>query len=82
MTEVQRECSVVAIEEMAELTKVLCKIQRFGIDDVKRADMIAEIGDVQCMINLLCDHYNISYSDVNQAVMAKREKLTIWSDLI
>jgi hypothetical protein len=35
------------IEEMAELTKELCKVKRFGMSDKSRENIILEIGDVE-----------------------------------
>ena len=35
------------IEEMAELTKELCKVKRFGMSEKNRANIVLEIGDVE-----------------------------------
>lgn len=35
------------IEEMAELTKELCKVKRFGMSTDNRRRIIEEIGDVE-----------------------------------
>ena len=58
------------------------KILRFGIDDEKRKNLIAEMGDVQCMLDLLGDHLDISGDEILTAATAKREKLKKWSNLI
>jgi hypothetical protein len=39
------------IEEMAELTKELCKVKRFGMSDRNRENIILEIGDVEYRLN-------------------------------
>ena len=78
----EAECLVVASEECAELTKVCMKILRFGIDDEKKSDLISEMGDVQCMIDLLRDHLNIPREQILEAYLAKREKLKKWSNLV
>ena len=78
----EAECLVVASEEYAELTKVCMKILRFGIDDEKKSDLISEMGDVQCMIDLLGDHLDVSRDQILDAARAKREKLKKWSNLI
>ena len=78
----EAECLVVASEECAELTKVCMKILRFGIDDEKKSDLISEMGDVQCMIDLLRDHLNIPREQILEAYVAKREKLKKWSNLV
>ena len=80
--QIEAECLVVASEECAELTKVCMKILRFGIDDAKKSDLISEMGDVQCMIDLLGDHLDISRDQILEAASAKREKLKKWSNLI
>ena len=82
MKQTDAECLVVASEECAELTKECMKILRFGIDDEKRKSLISEMGDVQCMLDLLGDHLDISGEEILTAATAKREKLKKWSNLI
>ena len=78
----QAECLVVASEECAELTKECMKILRFGMSAEKRDNLVAEMGDVHCMLNLLGDHLYISSDEILEASSAKREKLKKWSNLI
>tara|TARA_B100000768_G_C11125981_1_gene309615 strand:+ start:188 stop:442 length:255 start_codon:yes stop_codon:yes gene_type:complete len=80
--QIEAECLVVASEECAELTKECMKILRFGIDDNKRKALIAEIGDVQCMLDLLGDIFKIPSDEILNASIAKREKLKTWSNLV
>ena len=40
------------------------------------------MGDVQCMIDLLGDHLDVSRDQILDAASAKREKLKKWSNLI
>tara|TARA_B110000090_G_C13035904_1_gene313738 strand:- start:180 stop:434 length:255 start_codon:yes stop_codon:yes gene_type:complete len=80
--QLEAECLVVTSEECAELTKVCMKILRFGIDDDKRKNLIAEMGDVQCMLDLLGDHFDISSEEILNASGTKREKLKTWSNLV
>ena len=80
--QLEAECLVVTSEECAELTKECMKILRFGIDDDKRKSLIAEIGDVQCMLDLLGDTFEISSDEILNAAIAKREKLKRWSNLV
>ena len=82
MKQTHAECLVVTGEECAELTKECMKILRFGIDDEKRKNLIAEMGDVQCMLDLLGDHLDISGDEILTAATAKREKKKKWSNLI
>jgi hypothetical protein len=42
---------VIAVEELAELQKVLCKIIRFGFDSTNQCDLLHEYADVQIMMN-------------------------------
>ena len=81
LTANQKECAVIAIEEMAELTKVLSKILRFGLDENKELEMAQEIGDVLCLIQLLHDNYNIGYDVTSKATERKQVKLMKWSNL-
>ena len=78
----QAECLVVASEECAELTKECMKILRFGMSAEKRDNLVAEMGDVHCMLNLLGDLLHISSDEILEASSAKREKLKKWSNLI
>jgi|TARA_B110000495_G_C22886438_1_gene516961 hypothetical protein len=80
--QLEAECLVVTSEECAELTKECMKILRFGIDDDKRKNLIAEMGDVQCMLDLLGDHFDISSEEILNASGTKREKLKTWSNLV
>ena len=81
LTANQKECAVIAIEEMAELTKVLSKILRFGLDENKELEMAQEIGDVLCLIQLLQDNYDIGYDVTRKATERKQVKLMQWSNL-
>tara|TARA_B100000768_G_scaffold38070_1_gene36751 strand:+ start:12028 stop:12285 length:258 start_codon:yes stop_codon:yes gene_type:complete len=82
MKQTEAECLVVASEECAELTKECMKILRFGMSNKHKENLISEMGDVQCMLDLLGDHLNISGDDVFKASLAKREKLKKYSNLI
>jgi short-subunit dehydrogenase involved in D-alanine esterification of teichoic acids len=77
----QKEASVIAIEEMAELTKVLSKMYRFGADEAKRAEMISEVGDVYCMLEILVNEFGIEQQQIDDAIQAKKRKLQKWSSL-
>ena len=56
-----------AIEEMSELTKVLCKLLRYkdftpkkdGLCSVRQGDLISEITDVKIMLEQMIYHYKI-----------------------
>jgi len=76
------ECLVVASEECAELTKECMKILRFGMSAEKRDNLVAEMGDVHCMLELLKEHFDLPFDDIMTASNAKKEKLKKWSNLI
>lgn len=80
----QYEAAVVAIEEMAELTKVLCKIQRFGLSEsYDRFDhMVQELGDVLCMLEVLQDKFSIDQESLDKAIQKKYDKIKVWTRLI
>jgi NTP pyrophosphatase (non-canonical NTP hydrolase) len=80
--QVQAECLVVTSEECAELTKECMKILRFGLDDEKQKNLISELGDVQCMIKLTCNHFNLDVDKISEASDNKYNKLRKWSNLI
>lgn len=82
MKQTEAECLVVASEECAELTKECMKILRFGMSDKHKENLISEMGDVQCMLDLLGDYFNISSDNILEASIAKREKLKKYSNLI
>jgi hypothetical protein len=82
MKQTEAECLVVTSEECAELTKECMKILRFGMNDDYRQNLINEMGDVQCMLDLLGDHFDISSDEMLDASIAKRKKLKKYSNLI
>jgi hypothetical protein len=45
-------------------------------------NLLEEIGDVQCMIELIHDYDLVSWEDVNVRMKVKKEKLKQWSNLI
>ena len=63
------------------------KVKRFGIDSLYsgksgRSQLIQEMGDVLCMIELVCAEYHIDRNLLIQAQAAKLEKLKIWAPLL
>ena len=45
-------------------------------------ELTEEVGDVMCMIELLHEYDLVSYTDIEERVKVKRNKLKKWSDLI
>ncbi len=87
MNEREKEILVIAQEECAEVIQEISKIFRFGIDNthksgVKHRDVLEmEVGDLQCMINLLIEHNIVSKNGVDVAVGIKQQKLKKWSKI-
>lgn len=80
------EIMLIAQEECAEVTQAISKVFRFGIDgthngDTNRARLTEEVGDLQCMIDLMCEQGIISREQVNKAADAKLKKLKRWSTI-
>ena len=74
-------------EECAELIMVCSKIKRFGIDaswdsHTNNDRLTQEMGDVMCMLRLLCSQYNITEDQLEEAAIAKLNKLKVWAPSI
>jgi len=74
------ELMVITMEECGELTQACSKIWRGSPSGRRR--LLEEVGDVQCMINLIVENGLLAQEDVNEKVEAKREKLKVASNLI
>lgn len=75
-------------EEAAEVIQAISKCRRFGLDaefkngtGTQRDNLLKEVGDLYCMLELLCEYAELNSSELAQAIQSKREKLTIWSDI-
>jgi len=76
-----QELLTITMEECGELIQVCSKAIR--CDEYYDNDKLTEeVGDVMCMIELLHEYDLISYSDIEERVKIKKEKLKKWSDLI
>ena len=78
---------IITMEECGELVQACSKVLRTMTKEGDiRADalenLIQEVGDVMCMIELMEDHGLMKRSEVLVATDAKREKLRRWSELI
>ena len=81
------ELMIITMEECGELVQACSKVLRTMTKEGDiRADalenLIQEVGDVMCMIELMEDHGLMKRSEVLVATDAKREKLRRWSELI
>ena len=75
-------------EECAEVIQAVSKISRFGIDNFKpgkpkttREHLEEELGDLQAMVDILQELDIVSFSNIERAAEAKREKLKTWSNI-
>jgi len=75
-------------EECAEVIQAISKISRFGLDNLKpgkpktnREHLEEELGDLQAMVDILQELDIVSFSNIERAAEAKREKLKIWSNI-
>lgn len=73
-------------EECAEVIQAISKINRFGFDGkhpketkTNSEHLAEELGDLQCMIDLLLENQVINSGAVFRARALKREKLRKWS---
>ena len=75
------------MEECGELTqqcsKIIRKYKDFeDIEDKQREKLLEELGDVYCMIDLMCEHGVVDWKHIYARSSAKKDKLKIWSELI
>ena len=82
----QKEILLIAQEECAEVTQAISKVFRFGIDGVhngrsNREHLEEELGDLQCMIDLMIDEGLINQEKMWAAHGRKLDKLKTWSNI-
>lgn len=75
----QEECLVILIEECGELIQECCKMIRKN--NYSSVDFAKEVGDVITMLELAQDLDLVSKKQIKQRVLAKKDKLTKWSNL-
>jgi len=77
-------------EECAEVIVEISKIRRFGLDtahfksdmqQTHRTMLEIEIGDVMALIDILQELDVVSWTNIERAAAAKRDKLKIWSTI-
>ena len=71
---------VITMEECGELVQACSKKLR-GKKNVNQS-LLEEVGDVQCMIDLIVESGLLAREDISSRVQVKRDKLKRWSDLI
>lgn len=88
-----QELMAITTEECGELTQVCMKqMRKFSNkkqslaqseDALKwRNKLVEELGDVQCMIDLLVEHGMVDAQEIAHRVKVKRDKLKLWSKLV
>jgi len=82
LTKTQLQLMSITAEECGELTQVCMKAVRFGLDEKQRQRLLEELGDVQCMINLMIDHNVVTEDELADSAIVKYNKLKKWSNLI
>ena len=78
----QQQLMVITMEECAELQTVCSKILRQGTAEYKQKELVEELGDVYCMIQLMQQWDLVSWEDIDNREQEKLKKLEKWSDLI
>lgn len=82
-----QELMVLTMEECGELTQRCSKIIRKfetleEITEPQRIKLLEEVGDVQCLIELMVDCGLLTNDEINARIDSKRNKLKTWSKLI
>jgi len=75
------EILVITAEECGELTQACSKILRHGKDDRLTNKLLEEVGDLQCMIDLLIEHDILKATDIENRKFVKRDKLKKYSNI-
>ncbi len=75
-------------EECAEVIQMVSKCRRFGIDNIhiksempNRDKLTEEIGDMLAMVELLVENNVLTREQLDEAKLAKIEKLKKWSTI-
>ena len=82
-----QELMVLTMEECGELTQRCSKIIRKfetleEVTEEQRELLHEEVGDVQCMIDLMIESGLLTKAEIDARMYTKRNKLKIWSKLI
>ena len=76
-----QELLTITMEECGELIQACSKAIRCD-DYHDNEKLIEEVGDVMCMIELLQQYDLVSYQEIDERVIEKRNKLRKWSKLL
>ena len=75
-----QELLTITMEECGELIQACSKAIRCD-EYYNNEKLIEEIGDVQCMIDLIRQYDLVSLTEINNRVNMKEKKLKKWSSL-
>lgn len=89
ITTSESEICNIFMEEAAECIQAVSKIFRFGFESchpqnpnfTNREHLTEEIGDLVCMIKILCDKNIINSDDLSRFAQYKLEKLKTYSNI-
>ena len=88
MKEQEREVMNILSEECAEVIQAISKCHRFGLDNYKpgkpktnREHLEEELGDLLAMVGILLEMGVVNKEALQQAEIAKVEKLKKWSNI-
>ena len=86
MNKQRQEALVILQEECAEVIQAVSKCIRFGLDDSysgvpNRKRLENEIGDLLALVDVLHSLEVISYNNIDQQIVVKKQKLKQWSSL-
>ena len=76
-----QELLTITMEECGELIQACSKAIRCD-EYYNNEKLIQEIGDVQCMIDLIRQFDLVSLEEINNRIDIKEKKLKEWSDLL
>jgi len=82
-----QELMVLTMEECGELTQRCSKIIRKfetleEVTEPQRVKLLEEVGDVQCLINLMVECGLLTNDEIDARIASKRNKLKTWSELV
>ena len=82
-----QELMVLTMEECGELTQRCSKIVRKfdTLDEItedQRVKLLEEVGDVQCLINLMITCGLLTKQEIDARIATKHDKLEKWSKLV
>ena len=77
----EHEALQILAEECAEVQVAISKIIRFGTIESNIERLKCELGDLQCLIDIVKSTYDISDYEINLQIERKKLKLHTFSDL-